>query len=1394
MTEAETRKRLIRLRDRLTDLTRRNRSLRLLRLYSKWSFDLENLNKFGPKNPEEIVGQIIRRKSVAIARHGTPDHIEQGASHRLRTLQRNLDQIEEERGMYSLYVGYPFLCGKLLDGTYLQAPILLFPVKLAVQSVVGKGEPSWMLDPRDEESTINRTLVLAIERYNEIQMDDGIFAEASDYPTEGLSNWVSDLLANYGLIASRERCDAIEPLPEYRSDEIPNYPPGVLFIRSNAVLGSFPQSSNAILGDYERMLSTESLELGLGGKLLGYLGGELQETDTSPSEIAIDNVDERDSLFITEVDNSQTEAIVASQQSESIVIHGPPGTGKSQVIVNLVANALQKSETLLVVCQKRAALDVVFERLVDYQLGDHLAVVHDALGDRRELYNKIDRLLSQRIVDDALVKRWDHNAISDDVQYRMEKLRGIGQALVDRSRYDVMPRDLYARIDPDADLIDVSFFAPKVCFDDLTSIAGELKSLGDLFEKFERPGHPLSNRRSFGELSILDQRELTDHLKNLQEALNSFETGILEYLPMGWTPRFCCDCLDEISLLAELPEKPIVTRETMSKILKLGSWDLPKCVRSCTDALTELEDLVSRRSYDINPLTRLVDISLQEELRILTTYLDTTFWNGVFNHKCRKTRSKARWVLRMRDLPPNRTAATDLVRAINESLVVERINRCLSKDALDVFALPRGSALYQKDLMPLSVSLTYLNAISNLGSETTDVVRQTQSLLDPSSDSWSSARRELKAAKDCPNSLKKLRHTILSLRTWFSDDYVRDLENRMGEGDRISVEINAISDSVAKEFDHVKKTDSLKSAISCDSIRSEILSRLVAKIPPGSTSQLGVRWRRVLEQSVYIFWLDKIESQVPELEGVSNGSFDQLQAEYAKLLREKRDHSEETLRSVLRRRIKEAQGHPKKGQLQFQVERQRGLYTIRRLVKEFGDALLFDVVPCWLVTPEMVSSCFPDEEGMFDIVIFDEASQCPVENAFPSVHRAKKIVVAGDEKQLPPNRLFTVAADGLADENTEESNILDQSESLLDLAKQCYPTYMLTWHYRSAYEELINYSNYAFYKGRIHVAPNTESPADPPPIEWIRVKGGLWQDQKNLPEAEAVCEYLRELLASEDVLHRGKTVGVITFNQQQQSLILDCVDDLVQNNLEFGTVFREIMKRPLNRRFFVKNIENVQGDERDIVVFSTSYGRGLDGRIRLQFGTLNLIGGQNRLNVAITRAREKVVIFSSIEPDELDVSTAKNEGPRYLKWYLQYAKAVGDVRTGDSKQILEELNGGPLIRMPGGSVLDFDSDFEEQVHEALENEGLVVDTQVGASGYRIDLAIRHPLHRDRYVLGVECDGASFHSARSVRERDVYRQAFLESRGWKIARIWSRNWWRNSKQQVVRIVDIVNELV
>ncbi|WP_301246351.1 AAA domain-containing protein [Paenibacillus vandeheii] len=408
---------------------------------------------------------------------------------------------------------------------------------------------------------------------------------------------------------------------------------------------------------------------------------------------------------------------------------------------------------------------------------------------------------------------------------------------------------------------------------------------------------------------------------------------------------------------------------------------------------------------------------------------------------------------------------------------------------------------------------------------------------------------------------------------------------------------------------------------------------------------------------------------------------------------------------------------------------------------------------------------------MFDIVIFDEASQLTVESSMPSVYRGKEIIVAGDEKQLQPSNLFR---SGYADdEDDDEAKYdVDESVSLLNLAKRRFPEKILQWHYRSKYEELINFSNHAFYNGYVQIAPNVTPFKNPPTIVWKKVNG-RWLNQSNEIEALEVVMQLKKILIEQD----QKTVGIITFNAKQQSKILDVIDKTVLEDEEFRVLYTEQMARDLDERLFVKNIENVQGDERDIIIFSIAYAKNEEGKVYNRFGTLNQKNGENRLNVAITRAKESITVVSSIEPEDLNIANASEPGPRLFKSYLKYAKAVSGNKNEDIKSVIQEINETISTQTVQQSV-QFDSPFEEQVYQQLRNLGYELTTQVGMSGYRIDMAVVHPNDSSRYILGIECDGAMYHSSPSARERDVYRQRYLESRGWIIERIWSRNWWKN----------------
>lgn len=460
-------------------------------------------------------------------------------------------------------------------------------------------------------------------------------------------------------------------------------------------------------------------------------------------------------------------------------------------------------------------------------------------------------------------------------------------------------------------------------------------------------------------------------------------------------------------------------------------------------------------------------------------------------------------------------------------------------------------------------------------------------------------------------------------------------------------------------------------------------------------------------------------------------------------------------------------------------------WSVSKFIEKFS--LELRNIKIWLLTPEVVSEIIPLERGLFDLVIFDEASQMYVEKGIPSILRAKKVVIAGDPMQLRPSSIGEGRAEIDIDDLPEDMELAAplEEKSLLDLARFKYPNVLLNFHYRSKYEELIAFSNYAFYKGKLYVSPNTDVP-EQPPIQVHKMERARWINRTNPMEAKYIVGLLEQILYNRT---SEETIGVITFNSNQRDLIYDLIDEKCAENREFAIQIRKEFERRKDGEdigLFIKNIENVQGDERDIIIFSIGYAKNENGRLVRNFGWLNQQGGENRLNVAISRARKKIHIVASFDPSELQVEDIKNNGPRFLKKYLQYTLAISNKDEETAKQIL--LSFGDES-MPGQEIT-FDSDFENQVYDALVEKGYDVDTQVGIGGYRIDLAIRR---NGKYILGIECDGQLYHSSKSARERDYHRQKYLESRGWHIYRIWSTNWWKNSKGEIYKVCNFIDNL-
>ncbi len=439
------------------------------------------------------------------------------------------------------------------------------------------------------------------------------------------------------------------------------------------------------------------------------------------------------------------------------------------------------------------------------------------------------------------------------------------------------------------------------------------------------------------------------------------------------------------------------------------------------------------------------------------------------------------------------------------------------------------------------------------------------------------------------------------------------------------------------------------------------------------------------------------------------------------------------------------------GTLRHEMNKKKRHMPLRELMAGIPTALT-KLTPCLLMSPLSIAQYLAADATSFDVVVFDEASQIPVWDAVGAIARGKQVVMVGDPKQLPPTNFFDRAESDLDDEDVE-----GDLESILD---ECLgaslPTMNLAWHYRSRNESLIAFSNHRYYGGLLVTFPSpvTEDRAVSfHPVSGTYEKGGA---RINKAEAKALVTDLVGRLKSPGFRESKLTIGVVTFNTEQQGLIEDLLDEERRKDPSIEPWFSEAELEPV----FVKNLESVQGDERDIMYFSITYGPDLHGAVSMNFGPMNRAGGERRLNVAITRARHELRVFSSLKAEQMDLTRTQAEGVRDLKLFLEFA----------------ERGTRALAEAHSGSRGGFDSPFEAAVAAALARKGWQLHTQVGASAFRIDLAVVHPDAKGVYLSGIECDGATYHRSATARDRDKLREQVLRGLGWDILRVWSTDWW------------------
>lgn len=457
-------------------------------------------------------------------------------------------------------------------------------------------------------------------------------------------------------------------------------------------------------------------------------------------------------------------------------------------------------------------------------------------------------------------------------------------------------------------------------------------------------------------------------------------------------------------------------------------------------------------------------------------------------------------------------------------------------------------------------------------------------------------------------------------------------------------------------------------------------------------------------------------------------------------------------------------------EMQRIIERKRK-WSISKFVDKFY-VELFDGIQIWLCTPDVVSEIFPLKADLFDVLIFDEASQLYIEKAIPSILRSKQVVIAGDSEQLRPSA-FGVGRynydEDLEDDFIDSTAALDE-ESLLDLARFKFPSTILNYHYRSLYEELIAYSNAAFYKNQLIVSPNALKKTFPP-IKRIKVENGQWQKRMNQAESTAVVNLIKELLSSRQ---HQETIGVITFNATQRKLIEADLEKAAIEDKAFGDLYYAELNRSQDNQdlsLFVKNIENVQGDERDIIIFSITYAPDEAGKVPTFFGWLSQQGGQNRLNVAITRAKRQIYVITSIEPHQLSVNT-EAMGPKLLQKYLEYSKAISDNDEQAVQLVLNELSAIPLEATQDKAI----HPLAQKVSCYLEQQGYQTKHHYGIGQFTVELAI---FKDDTLIHGFEFDHQVYAELLDQdRARDIHQPNYLKARGWHLTRLFSYDFYHH----------------
>ena len=1144
---------------------------------------------------------------------------------------------------------------------------------------------------------------------------------------------------------------------------------------------------------------------------------ELPQTERTP-----------ETYFVCAADPSQKEAVLQARLQPGLVVQGPPGTGKSQTIVNIVSDCLARGERILVVCQKQAALQVVAKRLAAEGLEHRFFLTEDATSSRRPIIQALrDQIATLGAIDvqaNGTVKLRRAQALRrlQTIEARLNQMHAATRDAGDAhglSYREIISRLLELEQAETAVLSVPALQARLIDLDPATvhDCANACAALVALWlpSRFEGSAlHGLQRflptaaacaefERAFGTLYIAARHH------------DALLAGGLPFVKGASADRLAAWLASDAALLQTIPEAlpSHVARwaPILSGVTATGSAQIERILEQMLTRLQRLDPADHCPALD--PVLAAMNDAALTGWAALAAALDPA--GMALRRSYSPMRALRLWrgrkLLAVSALQPPPSPIVQLVRAARHerALRPERHGLAMLATQLGLAANRPEATLGELQIAAAQI----LDLIRSAGAIAGAVARcplgieANAFLRAGSTDGYARLLALATHTLDVAEARLAVHRAIADAERWLAPELLSRLDTLL----RNEQSCLAVVEPIAGALPTVVPFQSFRERVtSADPRALALLAPLraseegLAAIPP---ARLADETRRVILREALLAWKDRHEHRHPEL-CIEPEEFDALVREIGELDGRVRGFNRQLLANGLP--LQRITTHQRwNGVLNLGGSNQR---TLRQLVEEGETHGLFDLRPVWLVNPEVASRIFPRRAAMFDVVVFDEASQLPVENTLPALFRAKRFIVSGDEKQLPPTSFFisqlshdTDEPDDMTDPGEDAeiaaANGIDpgrrrlevrEASDLLKLSQHLLPSRTLRIHYRSRYRELIEFSNAAFYRGELNIPArhSRRALATARPIEVHHVKS-VYANQTNPEEADAVVEYLRKLWRKRE----RPSVGVLTFNLKQADLIQERIETAVAESEEFSRAYARECERQSggeDHSFFVKNLENVQGDERDCILLSTTFGRDADGHFRRTFGALSQTGGERRLNVAVTRAKQKVVIITSMPVAEIsNFMFGKGRPDRtrdYLQAYLDYASKLHDGDIDAAAGTLARLRtAGPDAAHPSGD--DQTDAFIDHVERFLREQGIEVIRIASNDAFAFDLGIVDA-ESGAYRLGIECDAPHHPLLETVCDREVWRPAILKPVVPYIHRIWSRRWYEHGAIERQRLLHSV----